>query len=310
MNEHLRTTVTVAIASVGRPERLHTSLQYIAAQEDAPDEFIVVSQEHDVATQDVARQAGARLIIVQQPGAAHAIQEAVSASSSDIVSFIDDDAEAHADWVRRIRAAFHADARLGLLGGRDNVHGDRAAGDVALTVGRVVRGRVVGNHHLGKGTARPAHHVKGANMSLRVAPARTVRVAELVSGKGAQTAFELILSLGILYQGYTGQYDPRVQVDHFPAPRAPGDERTLYTLERTAIMKHNECTAIALFQSRGQLLTYLLRSFLVGDRICCGVATSLFLAAKGDRAAQQRFRGSVKGILGGLRTARRFSRKA
>ena len=299
-----RTTVTVAVASVGRPQRLARSLDFIARQDDSPDGFIVISQERDFETQAVAQAEGAQLVVVRRPGAAHAIQQGIAAASTEVISFIDDDAEAHPDWVRRIRTTFDADSRLGLLGGRDNVDGDRDAGNSALPVGVVRRGRVIGNHHLGKGEARAAHHVKGANMSLRVSPARNIDVAGLVRGEGAQTAFELILSLGILRQGFSGRYDPRVQVDHFPAPRAKGDERTRHTFERTAIMKHNEATAVALYLPRHQVVVYVLRSLLRGDRICCGALTLVYLRLGGDTSAAQRFRASLVGLRSGLRTAR------
>jgi len=301
----LTTTVTVAVASAGRPDQLARCLEVLAAMKDSPEELMVVAQEKDILTQNVARNAGALVVLVKSPGVAHAVQVGIAAASSEVIAFIDDDAEAHADWLTRIRAAFDVDTHLGLLAGRDNVDGDRLAGDSNLKVGLIRHGRVIGNHHLGQGAERPAHHLKGANMSMRVKPARGIDLAGLVNGKGAQTAFELILSLGILASGYVGSYDPRVQVDHFPAPRAPGDERTSYSKERVAIMKHNETVAIGRYASLPMIITYTLRSVFIGDRICCGLATHAILRLGGDREASTRHNGAMKGLLAGLSRAYR-----
>jgi glycosyltransferase involved in cell wall biosynthesis len=145
-------TVTVAIASVGRPAALTNALRHVSEQLDQPDEVVVVAQRQDAATQEAASSAGARVVVVDRPGLAHAVETAIENAHSDVVSFVDDDAEALPDWVERIRDAFQSDRRLGVLGGRDNVHGDRTAGSASLVVGTLRRGRLIGNHHLGKGT--------------------------------------------------------------------------------------------------------------------------------------------------------------
>jgi glycosyltransferase involved in cell wall biosynthesis len=301
-------TVTVAIASVGRPAALRTALSYVAAQLDEPDEVMVIAQRQDLATQETASAAGARVVIVEKAGLAQAIETAVANATCDIVSFVDDDAEALPDWVQRIRETFAGDDALGVLGGRDNVHGDRDSGDESLLVGALRRGRFIGNHHLGKGTRRSAHHVKGANMSVRASPARNVPLAGLVTGGGAQSGNEVILSLGILSQGYSGAYDPRIQVDHHPAARASGDERTLYTRERTYIMRYNQAVAVALYRPRVVQLAFFLRGLALGDRICCGVALFVLMSIKGDTNARARMTGSLDGLVQGFRGARRFRR--
>ncbi|WP_082514299.1 glycosyltransferase family A protein [Frigoribacterium sp. Leaf164] len=307
MTETLPSTITatVAIASAGRPDRLARCLEVLSAMEERPEELIVIAQGNDVPTQNVAQSAGAHVVLVHSPGVAHAVQVGIAAASSDVIAFIDDDAEAHVDWLTKIRAAFELNTQLGLLAGRDNVDGDRLAGDPDLKVGLVRRGKVIGNHHLGQGIARPAHHLKGANMSMRVKPARGIDLTRLVNGEGAQTAFELILSLGILAEGYVGLYDPRVQVDHFPAPRAPGDERTSYSRERVEIMKHNEAVAIGRYASLPTIISYVSRSVLIGDRICCGLATHVALRLGGDHEASSRHRGAMSGMLAGLSRAYR-----
>ncbi|WP_423917948.1 glycosyltransferase family 2 protein [Frigoribacterium sp. 2-23] len=297
-------SVTVAVASAGRPSILRDCLAAIAAQSSSPDETIVVAQTTDKETQTVAEDFGVRLVLVQKPGLALAIQAAIEAACSDVVAFVDDDAQAFPDWVKRIRGTYAGNDDLGFVGGRDNVNADRNSGSENLVVGLLVRGRIIGNHHLGKGSARPAQIAKGANMSVRRAPAKNLDLARLVAGEGAQANNELLLTFGILSQGYRGLYDPSIQVDHFPASRPVGDERLTYDRHRTRIMKLNESAAVALNFSRHEIAIYVLRSVLIGSRINCGFAALVFLLLRGDKLAFDRFAGSMSGLSAGLRFAR------
>lgn len=303
MTSESRSTVTVVIASVGRPLSLAESLRAIELQSDRPDRVMVVSQEADTSTQEVARTHHVDLVIVDRPGLALAVEAGIAAATTDVVSFVDDDATAFPDWVASIRQAFAENPKLGVLGGRDNVDADRTSGSADLTVGQLSCGRIIGNHHLGMGTPRPAVHVKGANMSVRRLPASRVPLERLVAGRGAQVRNEFILCLGILSQGFEGRYDPGVQVDHFPAARAAGDERTRFSRERTKIVRHNETVALALFRARW-VIPFVVRAVLVGDRNCYGLAYLILRALQGERGAVGRFQGSVAGIVSGLRVAR------
>src|SRR5690606_10167031 len=130
----------------------------IAEQSDLPDECLVIAQQQDRATQDVAIERGVRLVLVDKPGLAYAIESGVAAATTEVIAFVDDDAEAFPDWTERIRAAYAENPKLGLFGGRDNVDADRTSGDEGLIVGRVRRGKIIGNHHLGKGPAREVDH--------------------------------------------------------------------------------------------------------------------------------------------------------
>jgi hypothetical protein len=296
-------SVTVAIASVGRPDDLEASIAAIRLQTDIPDDIVVVAQSADAPTQAVAENAGVRTVLVSEPGLAFALETAIRAASTEVIAFVDDDARAMTDWVERIRKAYAADPNLGLFGGRDNVDADRSSGDHNLIVGRLTRGKIAGNHHLGKGTYRAAEHVKGANMSMRVAPAARVPLARLVAGTGAQSRNEFVLSLGITSQGYGAAYDPCLQVDHFPAKRATGDERTSYTRERILVQRHNEALALALYSSTLQTALYVLRALLVGDQKCCGLTVAVIKIARGEKSVLSKLTGTFQGVFSGLRAA-------
>jgi glycosyltransferase involved in cell wall biosynthesis len=296
-------TVTVAIASVGRPDDLKECIAALRLQVDAPDDILVVAQASDRPTQNVAVTAGVRVVVVDQPGLALALETAIGACETEVVAFVDDDARAFPDWVGRIRRAYASDPSLGLFGGRDNVDGDRTSGDGNLVVGRMTRGKIAGNHHLGKGSFRAAEHVKGANMSMRVGPARRIPLGRLVAGTGAQSRNEFVLSLGVTSQGYGAAYDPGLQVDHFPAKRATGDERTSYTRDRILVQRHNEALALSLYSSRSRTALYVMRALLVGDQKCCGVTVAVVKIARGEKAVASKLGGTWQGVFSGLRSA-------
>ncbi|WP_414835827.1 glycosyltransferase family 2 protein [Curtobacterium sp. Leaf183] len=293
----------VVIASVGRPRDLSECLRSVAEQGVSADEVIVVAQVTDEATSRTAREAGASVAWVERPGLALALERGIANATTDIIAFIDDDARAHPTWLEQVRDSFISNPRLGLLGGRDNVGGDASTGGAGLPVGLLRRGKVIGNHHRGQGPPRAAHHVKGANMSMRRRAVDSIPLADLVTGSGAQVRNEFVLSLAVLAQGYEVTYDPSIQVDHFPAERGLGDGRVTADPQRTFVRRSNEAAAL---QFAGMSLTwgvFLIRAIFLGDR----GAPGLLLAPVSDQGFVQ-LRAGVRGLLDGSRRGSRMRR--
>ncbi len=247
-------------------------------------------------TREAADRAGVRVVLVEHPGLALAVQTGLDNARPGLVAFLDDDAVADPTWADRIEQAFAAAPRLGALGGRDNVDGDRDAGDESLEVGLVRRsGRVVGNHHLGHGQIREAWTVKGANMAFRTEAASGLPLARLVHGQGAQYRNELILTALVRRRGWDVAYDPRVQVDHFPARRAEGDGRQQFTPERIRLNVMNELVAFNILFPRS-VGVYVLRTAVVGTRLHPGLVHMALGVARGDRAVVGRTAGTFRGL--------------
>ena len=234
--------------------------------------------------------------MVEKPGLALAVQTGLDNAEPGVVGFLDDDAVADPHWAERIEQAFAASPRLGALGGRDNVDGDRDSGSESLPVGLVRRsGRIVGNHHLGHGKIREAWTVKGANMAFRTEAASGMPLARLVHGEGAQYRNELILTALVRRRGWDVAYDPRVQVDHFPARRAEGDGRQQFTPERIRLNVMNELVAFTILFPRSVAI-YVVRAALVGTRLHPGLVHMVLGVARGDRAVMARTAGTVRGL--------------
>jgi GT2 family glycosyltransferase len=273
-------STTVIVTTLFRHDDLRACLDALTRLDLAPDGLIVVCRRDDAASAEIARAGGARVVSADTPGVARAIEVGLGAVTTDIAAFVDDDARPHADWLRRIRDHFAAAPELGFLGGRDNVFGDAESGSLALPVGLVRAGKMIGNHHLGHGEFRSAHHVKGANMAFRLEAVRDVPLAQLVAGEGAQHGVELFLCFAALRRGYSGGYDPRVQVDHYPAARQSDDGRLDYNPRRVRLNTRNKCVASGLFLPPAVLVAVVLRSIFLGDRAHPGFACAAALAVK------------------------------
>lgn len=293
-----RLTYTVVIASVGRAEDLRGALQSVATQSVAPDHTIVVAQRQDTPTQEVARQMGARVVLVSKPGLALAIETGIKGADGDIVAFLDDDARARTDWLARVIETFEADPSLGLLGGRDNVNGDDVSTENVKPIGDVVRGKIYGNHHLGGGPKRYVLHVKGANMSVRRSAGSQVPISSLVTGSGAQVRNEFILSLGIRRAGYTVAYDPEIQVDHFPAERLGGDERLRVDPSKTFVRRSNEAAALVYAGETRLASAFIIRAVFIGERIAPGLMV-LLASGRQWRSTLALFGSAMSGIVDG-----------
>jgi glycosyltransferase involved in cell wall biosynthesis len=214
------------------------------------DEIIVVAREDDSNTIQVADSAGARVVTIDRPGLAAAMFQGARAATTELVAFTDDDAVITPDWAQRAVRAFENDSRLGALGGADRIHGD--IGDrsafASSRVGTVSRsGRVLGGHHTASGSVRDVDHVKGVNCVFRRLPLIELVHEDAVVGSGAQSRNEFLLSLGVQHAGFKVRYDPELTVDHFPAPRATGDERGV-SASKAYEAAHNEHLAFRLYR--------------------------------------------------------------
>jgi cellulose synthase/poly-beta-1,6-N-acetylglucosamine synthase-like glycosyltransferase len=230
--------VTVLVPTYRRPDDLARCLSALLHQQRTPEQIVVVARADDEATHAclaehvTPRVLNVEVAIVEEPGQVAALNRGIEAASGDVIAITDDDAAPHADWVARIAAHFEADEKLGALGGRDWVHEEGRVLDGERTlVGRVQRsGRIVGNHHLGVGEAREVDLLKGANMSYRRSAIGELRFDRRLRGTGAQTHNDMAFSMSVKHAGWKLVYDPRVAVDHFPAPRPGEDPRNAQTL--------------------------------------------------------------------------------
>jgi len=290
--------ISVVIPSYRRTDVLGFCLDALLAQNRRADELIVVVREDDAASRElVASYEDVRCVLVNQPGAVHAMAQGSLASSGDIICFSDDDARPHRDWLSRIEAGFVADATISALGGRDCIHeADGSPRPTSLTqdVGIFhAYGRLVGNHHRGRGAARRVDVLKGVNSAYR---REALALPVGLRGAGTQIHFEVVMGAFIQRQGGQLSYDPQIQVDHYPAMRQDADQRGAPSREAVAGHAYNLSMAAAI-KGPGFLLARIFYACLIGDAAMPGFARALMALAKGDKETASRVAAALSGNL-------------
>lgn len=291
------------MASYRRPALLRRCLDGVLAQERLPDRIVVAARDDDVETQSVVRADGSGLVhlaLVTRPGVVAAMRAGTAASTGDVVAFTDDDAVPRPDWLGRVVAQFE-DPYVGGVGGRDVIPGQE--GPLRTVVGRLPRsGRLVGNHHLGTGTAREVDVLKGVNMAWRAGALAFPR-PEILRGAGMQLHFELLMARWAQLEGWRLVYDPTIVVDHDGAAR-PDDSRDRPRPETVNAEAYNLLFAITALDPRHRWLR-VANALLAGSRDTPGVARGVAAAVRREAGVLRRVRPSMAGQLAAARDAAR-----
>jgi len=303
------TTITTIIPTYRRPDDLARCLAALKQQQRPADEVIVIVRDTDtdtwqrLETLDVAP-LPLRILTVTVAGVVAAMNLGLSAAQGDLIAFTDDDAAPHPDWLQRIEAHFLANDRVGGVGGRDRMHyGDTLVEGEQSVVGHLQWcGRVVGNHHLGIGTAREVDILKGVNMSFRKEAIASLRFDPRMRGTGAQVHFEIAFSLALKHAGWTLIYDPQLVVDHYLAQRFDEDQRERFNAIAFTNAVHNETLALLEHLRGFQRLIFLAWATLVGTRKAFGLVQWLRFAPRERGLAWQKWVASLAGRWQGWQT--------
>jgi glycosyltransferase involved in cell wall biosynthesis len=304
-------TISVIVPSWRRPADLARCLRALAAQRVAPFEVIVGARAGDDETEATVAAAAERSAFpvrierTSEPGVIAAMNAALTHARGDIVALTDDDAEPRPDWLERLNDCFIIPF-VGAAGGRDwqpKERGDRH------DVGRVQWfGRVIGNHHLGAGPARPVDVLKGVNLALRTSLLKALGFDTRLRGAGAQMFWELALCLPLRRAGWTLIYDPAIAVDHHIAERHDADQRHrdggvfVAAAQRDAV--HNETLVMLEHLRGGRRFAYLVWAILFGTRIEPGLAQVPRLLLTGAPSVFGKFFATMAGRRDGWRALR------
>jgi glycosyltransferase involved in cell wall biosynthesis len=111
---------------ISRPDTVAETIQSVLRQSWSDWELIVIGQgevndEHTVATRTAVENASTdervRYIHRLEKGATRARNTGMQSASGEIIAFIDDDCEAHEDWLATFATRFEKDSEIGLVGG-------------------------------------------------------------------------------------------------------------------------------------------------------------------------------------------------
>lgn len=106
-NKESRLTVSLVICTRERPEYLSRCLHTVSCLNPAPDEVLIVDNTSGTeVVRSLAQQCGARYIVEPIPGLSRARNRGFAECTSEIVAYIDDDAEVDPDWLAAIAEPF------------------------------------------------------------------------------------------------------------------------------------------------------------------------------------------------------------
>ena len=111
----LRVSVVIPVRNDAEP--LARCLRALAAQTVQPDEVVVVDNGSTDDTAEVARRAGAKVVVEDEQGIGAAASRGYDAATGDLILRLDTDSVPSPVWIARIVEAFEADAGLGALSG-------------------------------------------------------------------------------------------------------------------------------------------------------------------------------------------------
>lgn len=272
---------TVLIPTYRRVKDLERCLKAVKLQSVEAYEILVVVRENDHETHsflDVfsGELSQLKIINVSEPGQVAALNSGLIAATGDVIAITDDDAAPHADWLERITNHFLNDEQVGGVGGRDWVYENESLQPLStksvVAVGKLQWfGRMVGNHHLGTGEPREVDILKGANMSYRRSAISGLRFDKRLQGIGAQVNNDAAFSLSVRRQGWKIIYDPLVAIDHYPAPRLDGDQRSHFDSKSYFNAAYNQSLVMLDNLSKNRSALYFLWAILIGSKGCFGL---------------------------------------
>ena len=238
-------------------------------------------------------------VLVDRPGQVAALNAGLDSVHCDITAITDDDAAPRSHWIARMLEHF-VDPSVAAVGGRDVVMGSEDAPHPRVGIVQW-HGRTIGNHHRGTGPVRQVDVLKGANMAFRTAWLRRFGFDDRLRGSGAQVHNDLMICLRVRHAGGLILYDPDVTVDHYPAHRPAGDDRTHATFAAVSDAVHNETLALMEFLPAWRRSLWLTWAVLLGLRRSPGLGVSVALLPRqrrdGLRTLGACWRGRAAGVL-------------
>lgn len=210
-------SVTVCVCTRNRPDLLRRCLVGLARMSPRADEILVVDNtEGDDATEELARQFGARYVVEPRIGLSHARNTGMAESRSDVTAFLDDDAVPDEKWLESLLQPF-SDPHVSTVTGRVVT-----PESTPLTSDQMAARRLSNHDPNWFEAACFGGLGLGSNMALRKSSCKGTTIFDVRLGRGApfqigeeNCAFARLLSLG-----HIATYVPSAVVYHPPFHRA------------------------------------------------------------------------------------------
>ncbi len=304
--------LSVCIPTYRRPEFLQRAVVSVLAQTCLAHEIILISRIDDHPTNEMVRDligkyptAGIRSVHVSAAGFLPPIRKAIEEARGDIIVLLDDDAEAHPDWLEKI-ASHYNDPTVASVGGRcyNYFSGVLQHYPAISKVGTLSwYGRSVGNMYRDCtfSNAVDVAHLMGGNMSCRTS---VFRQCAPDSRLGNNVAFHWEMDVGLQVRklGYRVIFDPKIGVDHHSAPR---DEQGMRVINYDAIYwsNHNYAFMMRKHLTAVRLSAYVIYTVMIGGTASPGFAYVAYSILRGRRLLwRNEVLASIRGRIAGLIT--------
>jgi glycosyltransferase involved in cell wall biosynthesis len=301
--------ISVIVPTYRRPNDLTRCLEALKQQTRPADEILVVVRDTDAETWTFLEgidlnSLRLQVLTVRVSGVVAAMNIGLDVASGDLVSFTDDDAAPHSDWLERIERYFLSDPWIGGVGGRDWVyHGVQLEDGAREVVGKLQwHGRVIGNHHIGVGIPREVDVLKGVNMCFRRSAIAAQRFDGRMRGTGAQVHFELEFCLSLRKAGWKLIYDPSIAVNHYRGERFDEDARDRFDKIAVFNAVYNETIALLENLPPERRVIFMLWAILVGTREARGLLQWLRFLFREGHLDGQKLHASILGRIQGWQT--------
>ncbi len=217
-------SVSVVVVTLNRPQCVRQCLQHLQNQSASPLEIFVVDASKNAQTRDVVSEFAGVEYIENPLGYGHMTHGrnlGLLASSGEVLAFLDDDANAHPDWLEQLVKPY-AQENVGAVGGRALRGTPDEASKGANDIGTFKSyGFLGGNFGADSSKDLDVFHLPGCNMSFR----REV-LAELGGLREDYTGTEVREETDVCFRvgklGWRVVWTPRAVVDHVAAPQAKG----------------------------------------------------------------------------------------
>lgn len=294
--------ISVIVPTYRRTVDLKRCLEAIKRQTKPVHQLIVTVRDTDQDTWDFLATYDKgilplEVLTVTVTGVIAALNMGLAASTGDIVTVTDDDAEAFPDWLEKIAQHFIDDPSVGAVGGKDVLYENGVLQDgESDVVGKLQWfGRPIGNHSQGIGNAREVDLLKGVNMSGRRLALGALKFDERMLGKGAQVHYEMSFCLAMKRAGWKVIYDPEILVNHFRAQRFDEDQRYVFNPTANFNQVYNE-TIVLLDHYQGlQQFVFVLWCILIGTRSARGLLQMVRFLPKEGSVSVGRWQAAMKG---------------
>jgi glycosyltransferase involved in cell wall biosynthesis len=268
--------ISVVVPTYRRPEKLQRCVESLLGQEMLPCEIIVSLRKGDYPTIELMQKMAAssaliKIAYVDVPGFIPPVNAGIRQARGDIVCFIDDDAVAPRDYLKKIRAHYDDPMVVGVgslvLDRLDSRRHDRKSirgGELSwFGKTRLFDAALI--------TPRVATFVSGAAMSFSKSALREVDIRLNV---GNASCYELDLSLHAQEskKGAMIIYDPDIHVEHFATIT---QVKSKVSRDNLYAYAHNLTYIILKYFPWWKKLAFLLYIYGIGQWNCPGIVTTV-----------------------------------